>query len=311
MPSNTILATAIISFLGFLINGTVMFLVLVRGREKYHYLFAGALLMCALWDIGIFLLMIRNDFLDEIPIYGYVSWYPATFLPALFYHFTCSYLNLPKKWSLIFIWTYCIGAFVLCVFGIFGKITGIYYYSWANIYRLDSRMLNAQVLGFIPLFYIFVWYSCWLFFRAYKRETSPVKKRHIIYILISLFVISLALVKVATLHGIDNPYLLPIGILLTAVFGALIGIAIIKYRLLDITVIIKKTTIYSVLLGLIVFIFSFSEHMLATYVGGIFVQHSIFMHLLSIAIVIGVLVPIRQKIEHIIERFFEKKKVEF
>ena len=98
--------------------------------------------------------------------------------------------------------------------------------------------------------------------------------------------------------------------LTTAVFGALIGIAIVKERLLDITVIIKKTTIYSILLALIIFIFSFSEHMLATYVGGLFGEHSVFIHLISIAVVIAVLMPVRQRIERSIEHFFARKKVE-
>ncbi len=43
MQSNYLLVSAIISFLAFLINGAVLFLVLSRGRQKYHYLFAAAL----------------------------------------------------------------------------------------------------------------------------------------------------------------------------------------------------------------------------------------------------------------------------
>jgi hypothetical protein len=104
---------------------------------------------------------------------------------------------------------------------------------------------------------------------------------------------------------------MPTCILLTDLFGALIGVAIVKFRLLDITVIVKKTTIYSILLAIIIFVFSFSEHMLATYVGRFFEENSIFIHLISIAVVIAVLLPIRQKIERAIERFFARKTVEF
>ena len=117
--------------------------------------------------------------------------------------------------------------------------------------------------------------------------------------------------KVAILYGIDNRYLMPTCMLLNDIAAALVGIAIIKYQLLDITVIIKKTTIYSILLALIIFIFSLSEHMLATYDGEFFGGHSIFIHIISIAVVIAILMPIRQKIERSIERFFAQKKVEF
>ena len=132
-----------------------------------------------------------------------------------------------------------------------------------------------------------------------------------LYILISFLVFSFANVKVAVLYGIDNGYLLLSGMLFTDIFGALIGIAIIKYRLFDITVIIKKTTIYSTLVALIVFVFSLSEHLLATYVGHILGEQSFYIHLISIATVIAVLMPVRQRLERGIDRFFARRKVEF
>jgi len=104
---------------------------------------------------------------------------------------------------------------------------------------------------------------------------------------------------------------MPTCMLLNDIAAALIGIAIIKYQLFDITVIIKKTTVYSVLVALIIFIFSFSEHMLATYVGDIFGEQPMFIHLTSIAVVVGVLMPARQKLERSIERLFARKKLEF
>jgi len=77
-----------------------------------------------------------------------------------------------------------------------------------------------------------------------------------LYILISFFVISLAMVKTIVLFGIDNGYVMPIAMLLNDISGGLIGIAIIKYQLFDITIIIKKTTIYSTFVAIIIFVFS-------------------------------------------------------
>ena len=99
--------------------------------------------------------------------------------------------------------------------------------------------------------------------------------------------------------------------LLNDIAAALIGIAIIKYRLFDITIIIKKTTIYSILLALIIFVFSLSEHLLSTYVGHILGEQAFYIHLISIAAVVGVLMPARQRLERAIEGFFAKKTVEF
>ncbi len=164
---------------------------------------------------------------------------------------------------------------------------------------------------FIPL--VFIWLACWFLFRARRRETSTLARRHTLYIFVSFLVISLILLVIFLFPTrIGSGWLIPVThSLATAVLGALIGIAIVKERLLDITVIIKKTTIYSLLLALVVFIFSLSEHLLATYVGEFFGGHSIFIHIISVAVVIAILMPVRQRVERAIERFFASKRVEF
>ena len=307
--SATVLATSITSFIGFLLNSTILFLILSRGRQKYHYLFAGFLFICALWDIGIFLSMIRNNYGNELLIYGSIIWWPCTFMFAIIYHFTCAYLNQPRKKRTIILWAVSTIFFILGVSGLSGKIMGVYNYSWGNIYRPDSQLLTGNLIG-LPFAYFFGLSALWYLFRAYRQESSPLRKRHILYILISLIIIHLAVSKVAILYNIDNSFLMPTCMLLNDIAAALIGIAIIKHGLFDITVIIKKTTIYSALVALIIFIFSLSEHLLATYVGNIFGEQ-IYIHLISIAAVIGVVMPVRKRVESTIERFFARKKVEF
>jgi hypothetical protein len=307
--SATVLATSITSSIGFLINSVVLFLVLSRGRKKYHYLFAGFLFVCALWDLGIVLAMIRNSHVNELPIYGYIIFWPCLFIPAIVYHFTCAYLNQPRKQTTIILWTVTGILFILGVSGLLGKFEGVYDYSWGHIFKPDS-LLQIICLASIPIWFFFIWSSCWFLFRVRQQETSPLKRRHLLYILLSFLVISLAYVKTIVLYDIDNPFLLPTGMLFNDISGGLIGIAIIKYQLFDITVIIKKTTIYSIIVALIIFVFSLSEHLLATYVGNIFGEQ-IYIHLISIALVIGAVMPVKKRVENAIERFFAKKKVEF
>jgi hypothetical protein len=308
--SLAVLVTSITSFIGFLLNSTVLFLVLSRGRQKYHYLFAGFLFICALWDLGIFLSMLRNNYVNELPIYGNIIWWPCIFMFAIIFHFACSYLNQPRKKRTILLWVACTILFILGVFGLSGKIVGVYNYSWGNIYRPDSQLLIGNLAGG-PIFYFFGFSALWYLFSAYKKESSPLKKRHILYIFISLLIVHLATAKVLILYNFDVAFLMPTCMLLNDIAAALIGIAIIKFQLFDITFIIKKTTVYSVFVALIIFVFSFSEHMLATYVGKTFGEQTSYIHFISIAVVVGVLMPARQKLERGIERFFARKKLEF
>ena len=63
----------------------------------------------------------------------------------------------------------------------------------------------------------------------------------------------------AVTGGIDVPIVMPIGMFLVDVFGVIIGIAIIKDRLFDITIIIKRGALYSLLAAILLFAFSFRD----------------------------------------------------
>jgi hypothetical protein len=316
MSSTALLVVEIIAFLAFLFNSTVLFLVLSRGRQRYHYLFAAVLFCFAIGCLSVFLAFIRSSHTGEFLIYIAIMQATSFLSVPCIYHFTCSYLNQPRKKSTIFIWAYT--SIITIVFS-FGMVLG---FGAAGLTQAEGSIdmvfrgnIMTRVSHFVVLFIllVFIWWACWFLFRARRRETPTLVRRHMLYILISFLIISLILLVMflfPTLIG--RSWLIPvIHSLATAALGALVGIAIVKERLLDITVIIKKTTIYSLLLALVVIIFSLSEHMLATYVGKFFGEHSFFIHIISIVVVIAILMPVRQKVERRIERFFEKKKVEF
>jgi hypothetical protein len=308
--SAAVTVTSITSFTGFLLNSLILVLVLSRGRRTYHYLFAGYLFICAMWDLGIFLSMIRNEYVNELPTYGTIVWWPCTFMIAVIYTFTCAYLDQPKKWRTIFLWVTCTVVFLLGVFGLGGRMVGVYDYSWGHIYRPDSQLLVSTALA-IPLMVFFGVSALWYLFRAYGKETSPLKKRHILYVLVSFTIIQLAISKLAILYGLDNALLMPACMLMNDIAAAIVGVAIVKDRLLDITLIVKKTAIYSVLAAVVLLVFSLAEHLLATYVGELFGESSIVTYLVSIAAVIAVVMPFRKRVERTVDRFFAERRVAF
>lgn len=307
MTSTVIFITSITSFIGFIINIVVMAIVLWRGKEKHHFLFAPILFIAASWDLGIFLIMIRNSFIGEILLYQNMVTIPLIFLPVFIYHFTTTYLNQPRKKTTILLYAYCILALLATIIG--GSVSGVYNYDWGNIARYES---NPILLSWLIIYYLSILFSCWLLFQALKRESSSVKRRHITYILTSFIVFCIAQIKILVTLGIDVPFTMPVGMLLVDSFGAIIGIAIVKHRLFDITDIIKKGTVYSILAAVIIFLFSFSEHMIAKYLADYIAgELSEYIHLLSIAIVIIVFMPLKKKLDHAIEGYFVRKKVEF
>jgi hypothetical protein len=148
-------------------------------------------------------------------------------------------------------------------------------------------------------------------FNGAKRAASRLERRHYLYIASGVLVITFAIVKVGVVMGINIPILLPLGMFLVDIFNAIIGIAIIKDRLFDITVIIKKGTLYSILAGLLIFIYSLSEHLLVTYIGETIGENSNLVHFISIAVGIAVLLPVKNRLERVMEGYFAHKKLEF
>jgi hypothetical protein len=313
VPSSVVIVTSIASLLGFAINVSVMSVILLRRSRKYHLLFALLLSVAAFWDLGIFLVMIRNDFPDEILLYQNIISIPFNMFPALVYHFTTTYLNQPRKKSTIAIYVYCLSGLILSITGIIRPYSGVYNYSWGNIARWNPvyNPILDTILSWNPVYHLSLLFSCWLLFQARKKESSPITRRHIEYILASFVVYSIAYVKALLTFGIDVPFLLPLGILLVGSFGAIIGLAIVKDRLFDITVYVRMGIFYSLFTAIIIFIFDFSQHLVATFLGGVMGEESVYAHYASIAIVIIVFMPLKRRLEHVVEGVFAEKKIEF
>jgi len=132
-----VILAAIISAIGFLLNCGMLYLVLSRGRKTYHYLFSAVLFICALWDLGILLCMLRNTHENELIIYGYLVFLPSAFLAATIYQFTITYLGRSRRKTTIFLWVFSALGFVALATGLGGKIDAVFHYSWGNIYRPD------------------------------------------------------------------------------------------------------------------------------------------------------------------------------
>lgn len=308
MTSPIVVITAVESGFGFILTSTILYLVLSRGRKAFHYLFAAFLLICVNWDLGVFLLMIRNQHLEELVILGRIAILPCAFIPALIFHFSNLYIERPIKWAIVLIWGLTYIMWILILAGVYYRIEGYYSYNWGNIFRVVPSVFDP--LTFVFWFGVNLW-ACWLLFKNTRKTTSSLKRRHYWYIVLGFLAVTFTVVKALVTMGINAPFLLPLGMFLSDIFVSIIGLAIIKDRLFDITVIIKKGALYSALAGLLIFVYSFTEHILITYIGETIGEHSTVVHMISIAVGIAILMPVKSRLERAIEKYFAHKKLAF
>jgi hypothetical protein len=308
MASPYVIATAIESGFGFLLTTFILYLILSQRRKPYHYLFAAFLGICLIWDFGTFLLMVRNTHLNELPVIGYIIGIPCSYLPVLLFHFASLYTGHPIRWLTILGYVLSTIFLILGIFGIYWKVDGVYTYDWGNVFKVAPTKLDPITMV--------SWFgmnlaACWLVFRAARKAGTRLQRRHFTYVLAGLLVITCALVKVLVVMGVNIPILLPLGMFLVDVFNAIIGIAIIKERLFDITVIVSKGTLYSLLAALLIFIYSLCEHLLVTYVGEAVGENSAWMRIISIAVGIAILMPVKNRLEKLLDGYFTRRKLEF
>jgi hypothetical protein len=302
-----VLITALESGFGSLLTGAVLYLVLTRGRKAYHYLFAAFLLICFIWDLGTCILMIRNEHLEELPVIGRIAIQPCVLIPALIFHFVNLFTRRPIKWAITLVWVLTGLSCIPILMGVFYQIEGTYTYDWGNIFRVKPSFAD-------PVIFIF-WFglnltSIWLLYKHAKTSLG-MERRHSLYIISGFLVVTFSILKALVTMGIDAAFLLPLGMLFNDIFVSIIGLAIIKERLFDITVIIKKGTLYSILAGLLIFVYSFVEHVLVTFIGEKVGESSTFLHLIAVAIGIAVLMPVKNRIERRVEGYFAQRKLEF
>ena len=308
MASPIVILTALESGFGALLTGIVLYMVLSRGRKTYHYFFAAVLLICFIWDLGTCLLMLRNEHVEELPVIGRIAILPCIFIPALIFHFVNLYTGRPVKWAIVLVWALTGLAWVPILAGSLYQIDGSYTYPWGNIFRVKSTIFDPMVFVF--------WFginlsAIWLLYKGSKKVTTRLEKRHYAYLISGFLVVTFSVLKAMVTMGIDAAILLPLGMFLNDIFVCIIGLAIIKDKLFDITVIVKKGTLYSILAGLLIFIYSFVEHLLVTFVGEKLGEESTWLHMISIAVGIAVLMPVKNRIEKGVERYFIHRKLEF
>jgi signal transduction histidine kinase len=157
---------------------------------------------------------------------------------------------------------------------------------------------------FIPILLSFLSYSNYLLYRAYRATPSPFEKNSYRYLFLGIIVIFIsALTNIAAVLGFRVYPVAHIGILF---FNLMTALAIIRYRLMDINIILRTGMAYSALTALVT----------AIWLSCIFFFEKVFnfettlSQILTMAIFIFIFNILREKVQFIVDKLFYRQKQE-
>jgi signal transduction histidine kinase len=243
----------IFPLVAFLLNVSLAGISLFRNPgSRLNRVFAYFVSAMALWNFGSFLLRRAPDessaYLAEVVLHIGVL-----MIPAFSYHFVLIFLDRTTRHRPSLVAAYALSAFFL-VFDLAGSrafMKGVKatYWGWAP----------APGLLYQAAFVYFLSYMIWglvHLMREYRVIDSSFRRNRARLILLGMAV-SVSGGVIDIVRFVATPFfpaverVYPPGIVLNMVFALMLGTSIVRYRLFDVTVAVKKTALYAVVCAMV------------------------------------------------------------
>jgi signal transduction histidine kinase len=239
----------LLPLIAFLLNVSLAGITLFRNREsRLNRVFAYFLAGLALWNFGVFMLRQAPDpatayFWEVVIFVGVIP------VPIFYYHFVLIFLERTSQHrrSLALGYTLALlfSAANLSGSSVFMKGVTTTYWGWAP----DAGPLFIPYILYLNAFFILGLYHLTRATRAFESSFRRNRARLIqigTAVMLAGGLIDLARAILAkSFPVVDRTY--PPGIPAAMVFAVMLGISIVRYRLFDVTVAVKKTAIYAAL----------------------------------------------------------------
>lgn len=295
-----------ILFITFLINFSLAIFVFVKNpRKKVNIVFSLLTLFIAIWN---FLNLLSFIFTKEETVYFFTQWAlgAVLFIPSLLLYFTIIFpkeIRIPK-WLAVIIF---IPGFILLPF-----IPTKYNLVGFSGEPFGTNFIPGPLYIYYSIYFIlFIFAALGILIWKYKKEKG-VARMQIRYIFLGSFITAAA--------GITTNAILPLiwsanlniyGTPAAIFFGVCSAYAILKYRLMDIRLVIKKSIFYFIALSILVIV----AIIFAVLVQKFFEQYLQIDPIITVAILMVILIMvlprIRDYIKEKFDRTFRKDYIDF
>lgn len=223
----------------FVINVILLVLVLRKDRRSsVHRIFSLLLFSAALWGLAIFAMRASPD--TEHALLWEMVALPFIFAtPVLYYHFCLTYTKVERKKSFILAaYLFLVSAVVLSLANLFISRMELRDYGYAPV-------LNPLAYPFLVFGFCLMLMGLYNLVKAFRASRVYEDRNRLFYIILaSIFPLLGAAIDVF-------PHTYPAGIFGNIIFCTLVSVAILRYHLLDIHIVIRKGIAYLLMSALV------------------------------------------------------------
>ncbi|RJQ44672.1 MAG: hypothetical protein C4538_09875 [Nitrospiraceae bacterium] len=280
------------------------FVFLKDRKSDIHISFSLFCLSLFVWLFGYTVTYTIND--EQIAVFfARISCTGAMFAAPSCYHFSVSYLN--KKRERVIVWASYFIFLLIAPFSMTSDyfLSGVYKYHWGYY----SRAGALHPLYLIIFFAVFI-RSFWLLYCGYRERISlsPLKTNQIRYIFYGYITALMGAIDYVPKYGVE---FYPFGFLFEIVFVSVIAYSIMRYRVMDINIVFKRTAAYSLAAGLLTGLFVVIVMTITNFLSS-YAYVSSFKVSIFAAVVIALLFnPLRNRIQNIIDKIFYKQSYDY
>jgi len=297
----------VFSFSGLILGITCTLLSLIVGIRKktnLQRIWVFFNIVIAIWGFGAFLIGTATT-----PASALLSWRIAhigvILIPVCFFHTICIFSEIEAKRK-----KYIIFAYLQGLFFIFLSFTGLFI---VKVRFVFNSIYYNQPTNLLYLIFLIIWISLVIWGNyeliIYYLKSSGVKKKQSLYLLIGMLLgFSGGITNFFPMFGID---IYPFGNFTIPIYCLISTYAILRYRLMDINLVFRKSMVYSLSAGILTGLFVVIVISMTNFLSN--VAHISSLTITSgAALIIAILFnPIKNKIQSFIDKNFYKKSYDY
>jgi len=286
-----------------LIFAALGFFVLFHNPKTYEKTIFSILCFEAFcWQFLLFFSFFSSDpsYLDYLAKIAYLT---ITFIPFTFYHFIVSHLKIKKERWLVLLF-YSLGVFLIALLWTDLFVRGHQKFWWGN-FPAPGPLYPIFVISAL----VTMTRGLWLLVKALKNPiVYGFSKNQLYYIFVGLLLYYSCAVDFLQIYGASW---YPISVFLFLASVSVICYAILRHRLMDIEVVIKKSLVYSITSSVVVGGFIIIIPPLEALCRWILGYTSQAIGILVAGTAGFIFIPVRNRVQNVVDRLFYKAKYDY